>query len=115
VKDIEASCHFYTTVLGMQEISFEDGRKAVVFGDHKINFHQVGRELEPKALQATPGSCDLCFTTSITMSEIIAHLQTCGVDAIEGPVKRNGAKGPMTSVYTRDPDQNSIEVATYQT
>jgi catechol 2,3-dioxygenase-like lactoylglutathione lyase family enzyme len=113
VKDIEVSCHFYTTVLGMQEISFGGGRRAVAFGDHKINFHQVDRELEPRALHATPGSGDLCFTTSKTMSEISAHLQTCKVEIIEGPVKRTGAKGPMTSVYVRDPDQNLIEIGTY--
>jgi hypothetical protein len=48
------------------------------------------------------------------MSEIIAHLQTCEAKIIEGPVKRTGAKGPMTSVYITDPDQNLIEIATYQ-
>ncbi len=114
VRDIDASCAFYTTVLGMQEVSFGTGRKAVAFGDEKINFHQAGKEFEPKALRPTPGSGDLCFTTSKTMPEIIAHLQTCKVKVIEGPVKRTGAKGPMTSVYVRDPDQNLIEIATYE-
>ena len=113
VRDIEASCNFYTSVLGMEEISFGQGRKAVAFGDQKINFHQVGKELEPKALRPTPGSGDLCFTTSRSMPEIIAHLHTRGAEIIEGPVKRTGAGGSMTSVYIRDPDQNLIEVATY--
>jgi catechol 2,3-dioxygenase-like lactoylglutathione lyase family enzyme len=115
VKDIEASCVFYTTVLGMEEISFEAGRKAVAFGDHKINFHQVGKELEPKALRPTPGSGDLCFTTAEPLPEVIVHLQNMGIEIIEGPVKRTGATGSMTSVYIRDPDQNLIEVATYTT
>ena len=114
VRDIDASCAFYTMVLGMQEISFGQGRRAVIFGDQKINFHQVGKELEPKALRPTPGSEDLCFTTNRSMPEIIAHLQSCGAEIIEGPVKRAGASGSMTSVYIRDPDQNLIEVATYQ-
>ena len=113
VKDIDASCDFYTTVLGMQEISFGPGRKAVAFGDQKINFHQVGKELEPKALQPTPGTGDLCFITAEPLSEVIVHLQNMGVEIIEGPVKRTGASGSMTSVYIRDPDQNLIEVATY--
>lgn len=113
VNDIEASCVFYTTVLGMEEISFGQGRKAVASGDQKINFHQVGKEFEPKALQPTPGSGDLCFITESLMSEVISHLQSCGVEIIEGPVKRSGAAGPITSVYIRDPDQNLIEVATY--
>ena len=113
VKDIEASCHFYTTVLGMQEVSFEPGRKAVAFGDQKINFHQIGKELEPKALHPTLGSGDLCFTTAEPLPEVIVHLQNMGIEIIEGPVKRTGASGSMTSVYIRDPDQNLIEVATY--
>ena len=113
VEDIRASCEFYTSVLGMEEINFGSGRKAVAFGDQKINFHQVGQELEPKALRPTPGAGDLCFTTTRSMPDIIAHLQTCGVEIIEGPVNRTGASGSMTSVYIRDPDQNLIEVATY--
>ena len=114
VNDIEASCVFYTTVLGMEEISFGQGRKAVASGDQKINFHQVGKEFEPKALQPTPGSGDLCFITESLMSEVVSHLQTCGVEIIEGPVKRSGAAGPITSIYIRDPDGNLIEIAKYE-
>lgn len=114
VKDIEASCIFYTTVLGMEEISFGQGRKAVVFGDQKINFHQAGKELEPRALHPTPGSGDLCFITASPLSEIISHLQAHGVEIIEGPVKRSGATGPVTSIYIRDPDRNLIEIAKYE-
>ena len=113
VTDIEASCIFYTTVLGMEEVSFGQGRKAVALGDQKINFHQAGKELEPRALQPTPGSGDLCFITASPMSEVISHLQAHGVDIIEGPVERSGATGPITSVYIRDPDQNLIEIAAY--
>jgi len=112
VNDIETSCFFYTTVLGMEEISFGQGRKAVAFGDQKINFHQRGNEFEPKAAQPTPGSADLCFITRDPLSEVIAHLQACGLKIIDGPVKRSGATGPVTSVYIRDPDRNLIEIAT---
>ena len=114
VKDIEASCLFYTTVLGMEEISFGQGRKAMAFGDQKINFHQVGQELEPKALQPTPGSGDLCFITKEPLSAVIAHLQACGVEIIDGPVERSGATGPITSIYIRDPDHNLVEIAIYE-
>src|SRR4030095_2217211 len=44
VRDINASCRFYHTVLGMEIITFADGRKAVKFGSQKINFHQAGGE-----------------------------------------------------------------------
>ncbi|MBW2409192.1 MAG: hypothetical protein JRF72_05300 [Deltaproteobacteria bacterium] len=49
------------------------------------------------------------------MPDIIAHLQNCGVEIIEGPVNRAGARGSMMSVYIRDADQNLIEVAAHQT
>ena len=59
VKNVEISCAFYTKVLGMQEVTFKGGRKAVAFGNQKINFHEQGQELEPKAFHPTPGSADL--------------------------------------------------------
>jgi catechol 2,3-dioxygenase-like lactoylglutathione lyase family enzyme len=39
------------------------------------------------------------------------HLTNKGVKIIEGPVKREGATGPIISIYFRDPDHNLIEVA----
>ena len=113
VQNIKASCAFYTKVLGMRAVAFQGGRKAVVFGDQKINFHESGKEFDPKALRPTPGSADLCFVVRDPLTKIISHLDGCDVKIIEGPVKRTGAMGPMTSVYIRDPDQNLIEIAIY--
>ncbi len=75
VQDIEATCDFYTRVLGMQVGIFGDGRKALHFGRQKINLHQQGREIEPKARQPTPGSADLCFISATPVEQIVAHLQ----------------------------------------
>jgi catechol 2,3-dioxygenase-like lactoylglutathione lyase family enzyme len=113
VKNVEISCAFYTKVLGMQEVTFQGGRKAVAFGNQKINFHELGQEFDPKAIHPSPGSADLCFITRAPMAQIIRHLDTCGVALIEGPIERTGAMGPMTSIYIRDPDQNLIEIAVY--
>jgi catechol 2,3-dioxygenase-like lactoylglutathione lyase family enzyme len=114
VNDIEATCSFYKRVLGMKVVVFGGGRKALSFGAQKINLHQKGKEYEPKALKPTPGSGDLCFITSVPMSEVIAHLTSCGIEIIEGPVRRTGATGPIISVYFRDPDLNLIEVSNYE-
>ncbi len=111
VADIERTCDFYERVLGMDVIIFGDGRKALRFGDQKINLHQQGHEFEPKAAAPTPGSGDLCFTTLIPLDEVIAHIQACGVEIIEGPVERMGATTQLLSVYFRDPDENLIEVS----
>jgi catechol 2,3-dioxygenase-like lactoylglutathione lyase family enzyme len=114
VKDIDTTCAFYERVLGMKTVIFAGGRKALSFGSQKINLHQYGKELEPKAKKPTPGSADLCFITSIPIAHVISHLASCGVTVLDGPVQRTGARGPMVSVYFRDPDMNLIEVSNYE-
>lgn len=113
VRDIDATCEFYARVMGMEAVSFGAGRRALAFGSQKINLHQQGKEFEPKAERPTPGSADLCFITSVPLADVIAHLQACKVQVLEGPVPRTGARGPITSVYFRDPDLNLIEVSNY--
>jgi catechol 2,3-dioxygenase-like lactoylglutathione lyase family enzyme len=114
VKDIDTTCLFYSRVLGMDVLIFGDGRKALSFGLQKINLHQYGNELEPKAHNVTPGSADLCFVTSVSLPEVITHVCNCGISLLEGPVPKTGARGPMTSIYFRDPDFNLIEVSNYE-
>jgi catechol 2,3-dioxygenase-like lactoylglutathione lyase family enzyme len=113
VKDIGATCEFYTKVLGMETVTFGDNRKALSFGSQKINLQQLGRESTLRAQKPTPGSADICFITSVPLSDVIAHVNSCGVELIGGPVERNGARGLMMSVYFRDPDMNLIEVSNY--
>ena len=113
VRDIDATCAFYSRVLGMQVVTFADARKALAFGRQKINLHAAGREFEPKAAQPMPGAIDLCLITQTPLAEVIAHLAASGVRIIEGPVAKTGATGPIRSVYFRDPDQNLIEVSNY--
>lgn len=113
VRDLDATCAFYEQVLGMHVVTFGEGRKALQFGQQKINLHQVGHEFEPKALHPTPGSGDLCFITALPLAEVIAHVQSCGIVIEEGPVSRTGAVGAIESIYLRDPDNNLIEIANY--
>ncbi len=111
VRDIDATIAFYAKVLGMEAITFAGGRQALSFGEQKINLHQQGHEFEPKAQHLTPGSADLCFLTSVPLTDVVNHLSACGVAVLEGPVQRTGATGPILSVYFRDPDMNLIEVS----
>ncbi|WP_300033483.1 VOC family protein [uncultured Roseobacter sp.] len=115
VTSIPDAVRFYTQVLGMRGKQFEaaDGsrRWALLFGQHKINLHQKGREFEPKAAHAHPGTADLCFLTDAPLDDWIAHLGVHQVSVMEGPVRRSGATGPISSLYIRDPDNNLIEIS----
>ena len=113
VKDIEATCEFYARVLGMEVVTFGNGRKALRFGAQKINLQEVGRESTLVADKPTSGSGDVCFVTSMAIEAVLAHLTACGVKPIAGPVPRDGARGSMMSIYFRDPDMNLLEVSHY--
>jgi catechol 2,3-dioxygenase-like lactoylglutathione lyase family enzyme len=113
VRNIERTIEFYTIILGMESVTFGAERRALAFGRQKINLHESGKEFEPKAHAAMPGSADLCFITETPLPAVIDHLQKCGVEIIDGPVKRTGATGQILSVYFRDPDLNLIEVSNY--
>ncbi|MER7544375.1 VOC family protein [Spirillospora sp. NPDC127506] len=114
VADIDAAIWFYTRVLGMEAVTFGEGRRALAYGAGKINLHEAGREFEPKAAHPVPGSADLCLIVAGPLDEALADLERHGVPVEEGPVRRTGAAGPITSVYVRDPDRNLIELSVYE-
>jgi catechol 2,3-dioxygenase-like lactoylglutathione lyase family enzyme len=113
VADLERSIAFYQQVLGMTPETFGDGRRALRFGNQKINLHPAAGEILPRAARPTPGSADLCFLIEGSIAAAQAHLAACGVEVEEGPVPRTGARGPITSLYIRDPDGNLIELSSY--
>ena len=114
VRSIDAAVRFYGNVLGMEKELFGEGRVALKYGNQKINLHEAGQEFEPKAVAPTPGSADLCFIPGVPLHEAMEHVRSKGVEIIKGPVPRTGALGPMVSFYIRDPDDNLIEIASYQ-
>jgi catechol 2,3-dioxygenase-like lactoylglutathione lyase family enzyme len=113
VADLEATVNFYSRVLGMEPVTFGEGRRALAFGRSKINLHEAGHEFEPKAAHAVPGSADLCLISADPLEQVVAELVRHGVGVEEGPVRRTGALGPIESVYLRDPDHNLIEISAY--
>ena len=114
VASIEATCAFYSRVLGMEVVRFESmgtPRVALAFGTQKINLHQADAVPDPNVLKPTPGSADFCLITKTPMEEVRAHLARENVAVILGPVQRTGATGKLLSVYIRDPDLNLVEIA----
>lgn len=113
VESMEATLSFYSEVLGMAVIEFGGGRKALKFGSQKINLHEKGKEIEPKAKVPTVGSADLCFITKTPLNEVIKILQRKHIQVEEGPLQRTGALGQIKSIYLRDPSGNLIELSNY--
>ncbi|MEM9099307.1 MAG: VOC family protein [Pseudomonadota bacterium] len=111
VASIEETVAFYCGALGMEEVVFGEGRRALAFGAQKINLHQAGQEFEPKAARPMPGSGDLCFLADRPLAEVIAGLEALGLALEDGPVPRTGATGPIMSIYLRDPDGNLVEIS----
>jgi len=109
--DVERTISFYERALGMRPVTFGGGRRALAFGDQKLNLHQAGREYEPKARVPTPGSVDLCFVTDVPLADVAAHLSSVGVVIEMGPVDKTGARAALRSLYFRDPDGNLVEVS----
>lgn len=110
VRDIAASCAFYARVLGVEVVTFAGGRRALSFGTQKINLQTLGQETRN---HACIGSGDLCLITTWPVADVLQKLSDEGVEVVEGPVAKSGARGPITSVYFNDPDGNLIEVSRY--
>jgi catechol 2,3-dioxygenase-like lactoylglutathione lyase family enzyme len=115
-RDLEVMASWYQRVLGMEREDFgQPPRTALKFGGQKINLRPVEATQEEwiAAELCAPGTQDLCFVVAVTAMDIVAQLHACGVRVELGPVTRQGALGPMGSVYCRDPEGNLIEIATY--
>ena len=77
VADVGATCSFYEKVLGMEVITFngKDGvvRKALRFGQHKINLHPDDTDWF-RAKDPHCGGEDFCVITETPMDDVVAHL-----------------------------------------
>ena len=121
VGDVARTAQWYQRILGMELRVFDPGhgktaRTSLVFGNQKINVRPRDADKVEwfTADHETAGSDDLCFLTSSTPDEVVAHLKAHGVAIEEGPVDRQGARGVLRSVYCRDPDGSLIEISSYR-
>jgi catechol 2,3-dioxygenase-like lactoylglutathione lyase family enzyme len=116
VASVEVSAAWYQRVLGMEREDFGDNRTALKFGGQKINLRPMDADLGvwPTGVCSDPGAGDVCFITAVPPDEVIGHLHDCGVQILQGPVRKTGALGTILSVYCRDPDGNLVEISSYQ-
>jgi catechol 2,3-dioxygenase-like lactoylglutathione lyase family enzyme len=122
VSDVARSTEWYAKILGMEIRVFDPGdgktkRTSLVFGNQKINVRPKNADKVEwfTADHEAAGSDDLCFLTSSTPDQVVAHLNAHGVEIEEGPTKKQGARGTLLSVYCRDPDGSLIEISSYET
>jgi catechol 2,3-dioxygenase-like lactoylglutathione lyase family enzyme len=117
VSDLERTCAFYEA-LGAEVVTFDDGRtgerRALRFGDQKINLHPVDTDVKHVAAAPTPGAGDFCLLTETPIAEVEDRLRERDVEIVEGPVERTGTVGRLESVYVRDPDENLVEIGRYR-
>jgi catechol 2,3-dioxygenase-like lactoylglutathione lyase family enzyme len=111
--DVAATAAFYADTLDIADREPLDGRMALTFGDTKLNVHPAGDEIDPHAADPQPGAADFCLVVDEPAEEVADRLEAAEVDVIEGPIERAGARGPIRSVYVRDPDGNLVELANY--
>lgn len=90
VSNIELSLDFYSQVLEMERITFGDNRKAVRFGNQKINFHKAGEFTGNVANNPTRGSADLCFIVDTPIAKLVELLRDKHVPIELGPIERTG-------------------------
>jgi catechol 2,3-dioxygenase-like lactoylglutathione lyase family enzyme len=121
VSDVARSAEWYRRILGMEIRVFDPGngktvRTSLIFGSQKINVRPRDADKVEwfTADHETDGSDDLCFLTSNTPEQVVAHLRACDVPIEEGPVAKQGARGVLRSVYCRDPDGSLIEISSYE-
>lgn len=113
VSDEERSVRWYHEVFDLPIVEFDNGRRGVKLGKQKINFQQSDAPHLPVAKHPLAGSADFAIIATDPLANILSHLTNYAVEIVDGPLPKQGALGPMTSVYVRDPDENLIEIGKY--
>src|SRR4029078_7900157 len=106
VSDVARSTEWYRKILGMEVKVFDPGpgrtpRTSLVFGNQKIHVRPRGAHKGEwfTADHETAGSDDLCFLTSSTPDQVVAHLKANGVRIEEGPAATQGARRTLRAGY----------------
>jgi catechol 2,3-dioxygenase-like lactoylglutathione lyase family enzyme len=87
-------------------------------GNQKMNLHRPNLWQDPaftlRSAPSVPGSADLCFVFEGGAEAAASLIAAAGAALEEGPVARIGGRDVEgTSVYTRDPDGNLVELICY--
>lgn len=105
-SDMEASLRFYSEILGLEVVHSGDAWLCKL-GMGSIRLVAASHEL-------VGGAGDFCLITDADIQAVMRQLAGAPFVPHLGIVRRQGALGPMRSVYLRDPEGNLVEIAAYE-
>ena len=110
VVDVEQSLAWYVGILGLVPVRVEDWRQG------KVPFPSVrvdpGTIIDLVAAERTGCNLDhLCLV--VDRADVDAVEADTRFTIVDGPARRYGARGDGWSIYVLDPDDNVIELRTY--
>lgn len=116
VKDLDSSIKFYNQVIGLPIIQEQTNSNfaSLKCGHSLLRLRKVENDVNAiVASKLVTGVYDFCLETNASVASIVANYNKHNIPIELGPVTKHGAKGEMTSIYVRDPDNNLVEVSTY--
>ena len=108
--DVERTLAWYVDVLGLEPERVDEWRR----GEAPFPSVRVSATTIIDLFAGTPGDDrldHLCLEVAPT--DLAALATTHGLELLEGPVPRYGARGVGTSIYVRDPDGLTVELRHY--
>lgn len=111
--NIEATLAWYVDVLGLEPVRVEEWRAGEVFFPSVRICAESIIDLVPRNGEFTERNIDhVCLVaTAASIDAIDADRTTFSV--VDGPDTRYGAQGNGWSIYVLDPDDNVVELRTY--
>ena len=107
--DVETSLNWYVDVLGLEE--WREG--AVPFPSVRLSAETIIDLIPADGPVAERNVDHFCVVADRASVDAVAAGNGTLFNVVAGPVTRFGAKGDGWSVYVTDPDENMIEIRTY--
>jgi catechol 2,3-dioxygenase-like lactoylglutathione lyase family enzyme len=113
VADVERSLAYYSGVLGLRGERVEEWRQGhVPFPSVRIDAGTIIDLFEAPETRSDKGNLNH-FCLVLSKADWEEAVQHPGIDIARGPAELFGARGVGTSIYTHDPDGNTVELRHY--
>lgn len=111
--DVERTLAWYVDVLGLEPVRVDEWRRQEVpFPSVRVSPWTILDLVPAGDADPVDGRLDhLCLVVAPT--DLAAMAARHGLEVLEGPVPRYGARGDGTSIYVRDPDGLVVELRHY--